>query len=85
MESLSASFFLGPPSESGYAPGTSPPGQRVEKCETVGGTTVGGTSVEGEHVRRVLDGVWGNKAKAARVLGISKPRLYRLIEKHQLV
>jgi DNA-binding NtrC family response regulator len=38
--------------------------------------------VEGEHVRRVLFGVGGNKAKAARVLGISKPRLYRLLEKH---
>jgi DNA-binding NtrC family response regulator len=40
--------------------------------------------VEGEHVRRVLVGVGGNKAKAARVLGMSKPRLYRLIEKHGL-
>ncbi|HSG46280.1 MAG TPA: sigma-54 dependent transcriptional regulator, partial [Longimicrobiales bacterium] len=40
--------------------------------------------MEGEHVRRVLDGVGGNKAKAARVLGISKPRLYRLIQKHGL-
>jgi len=34
-----------------------------------------------EHVRRVLEGVGGNKAKAARVLGISKPRLYRVLEK----
>jgi transcriptional regulator with PAS, ATPase and Fis domain len=40
--------------------------------------------VEAEHARRVLEGVGGNKAKAARVLGISKPRLYRLIEKHGL-
>ncbi|HSG09299.1 MAG TPA: sigma-54 dependent transcriptional regulator [Longimicrobiales bacterium] len=40
--------------------------------------------VAAEHVRRVLEGVGGNKAKAARVLGISKPRLYRLIEKHGL-
>jgi DNA-binding NtrC family response regulator len=38
--------------------------------------------VEAEHVQRVLVGVGGNKAKAARVLGISKPRLYRLLEKH---
>jgi DNA-binding NtrC family response regulator len=38
--------------------------------------------VEAEHVRRVLFGVGGNKAKAARVLGISKPRLYRLLERH---
>jgi DNA-binding NtrC family response regulator len=40
--------------------------------------------VEAEHTRRVLEGVGGNKAKAARVLGVSKPRLYRLIEKHGL-
>ncbi len=40
--------------------------------------------IEGEHVRRVLFGVGGNKAKAARVLGISKPRLYRLLEKHAI-
>jgi DNA-binding NtrC family response regulator len=38
--------------------------------------------VEAEHVLRVLEGVGGNKAKAARVLGISKPRLYRILEKH---
>jgi two-component system response regulator HydG len=40
--------------------------------------------IEAEHARRVLEGVGGNKAKAARVLGVSKPRLYRLIEKHGL-
>jgi DNA-binding NtrC family response regulator len=40
--------------------------------------------IEAEHTRRVLEGVGGNKAKAARVLGVSKPRLYRLIEKHGL-
>ncbi len=38
--------------------------------------------VEAEHVQRVLDGVDGNKAKAARVLGVSKPRLYRMLERH---
>jgi two-component system NtrC family response regulator/two-component system response regulator HydG len=40
--------------------------------------------VEASHVRRVLRGVGGNKARAARILGISKPRLYRLIEKHHI-
>jgi two-component system response regulator AtoC len=63
---------------------------RVEHLGLTPGPGGGGAfrtmeEVEGEHVRRVLDGVGGNKAKAARVLGISKPRLYRLIEKHQLV
>ena len=38
--------------------------------------------VEKEHVRRVLRGVDGNKTRAARVLGISKPRLYRMLEKY---
>ncbi len=40
--------------------------------------------VDGEHVRRVLAGVGGNKARAARILGVSKPRLYRLLDKHQI-
>jgi len=34
-----------------------------------------------EHVGRVLRGVQGNKTRAARILGISKPKLYRLLEK----
>jgi transcriptional regulator with PAS, ATPase and Fis domain len=38
--------------------------------------------VEEEHVRRVLAGVDGNKAQAARILRISKPRLYRMLEKY---
>jgi len=29
----------------------------------------------------VLRGVEGNKARAARILGVSKPKLYRLLEK----
>jgi DNA-binding NtrC family response regulator len=37
--------------------------------------------IEAAHVSRVLRGVGGNKARAARILGISKPRLYRILEK----
>ncbi len=40
--------------------------------------------VEAAHVNRVLRGVRGNKARAARILGISKPRLYRILEKHRI-
>ncbi len=63
---------------------------RVEHLGISQGTAEGSAvfrtmdDIEGEHTRRVLEGVGGNKAKAARVLGISKPRLYRLIEKHGL-
>jgi DNA-binding NtrC family response regulator len=38
--------------------------------------------VEIEHVRHVLTAADGNKTRAAEILGISKPRLYRLLEKH---
>jgi DNA-binding NtrC family response regulator len=41
--------------------------------------------VERHHVRDVLDRTDGNKSKAARVLGISRPRLNRLIDRYDLV
>jgi two-component system response regulator AtoC len=41
-------------------------------------------AVEAAHVQRILDRTGGNKREAARVLGISRPRLDRLIEKHEL-
>ena len=40
--------------------------------------------LEAQHLRRALTLVEGNRARAARVLGISKPKLYRLLEKHGL-
>jgi two-component system, NtrC family, response regulator AtoC len=41
-------------------------------------------SVEGEHVARALALTGGNRTQAAEILGISKPRLYRYIEKFGL-
>jgi DNA-binding NtrC family response regulator len=40
--------------------------------------------VEKQHVRLILQQEKGNKVHAARVLGISRRSLYRLIEKHHL-
>jgi DNA-binding NtrC family response regulator len=40
--------------------------------------------VEREHVARVLAATQGNKTRAARVLGVSRPRLDRLIVAHRL-
>jgi DNA-binding NtrC family response regulator len=46
-----------------------------------------GTSLsarERAHIVRVLDAEGGNKARAARALGVSRRKLYRLLEKHGL-
>jgi DNA-binding NtrC family response regulator len=40
--------------------------------------------VEKEHVRRTLEVTGGHKARAAEILGVSRPRLNRLIEKYGL-
>lgn len=60
--------------------------------ETAAGAGVGGgtpvadalAAVEAEHVRRILSRTGGNKRQAARQLDISRQRLDRLIEKHDL-
>jgi DNA-binding NtrC family response regulator len=41
-------------------------------------------TAEREHVTRVLTATQGHKSNAAEILGISRPRLDRLIEKYQL-
>jgi DNA-binding protein Fis len=40
--------------------------------------------IERDHVAYVLDAMRGNKSRAAEVLGISRPRLVRLIKKYGL-
>ena len=42
------------------------------------------SAVEKAHVQRILTRTGGNKQETARILGISRPRLYRMIEKYQL-
>ena len=41
-------------------------------------------AAEAAHIRRILDGTGGNKRQAARLLGISRQRLDRLMKKHGL-
>ncbi len=41
-------------------------------------------AVEAAHIQRILDQSGGNKRQAARILGISRPRLDRLIERYGL-
>jgi len=41
-------------------------------------------AVEAAHVQRILNQTGGNKRQAARILGVSRPRLDRLVEKHGL-
>lgn len=40
--------------------------------------------VEKDHVRRALEATGGHKARAAEILGVSRPRLNRLLEKYGL-
>jgi DNA-binding NtrC family response regulator len=42
------------------------------------------TVIEKEHVRRTLEATGGHKARAAEILGVSRPRLNRLLEKYGL-
>ncbi len=40
--------------------------------------------LEGEQVAEVLKATDGHKSRTAEILGVSRPRLDRLIEKHEL-
>ncbi len=41
------------------------------------------TEIEKEHILYVLDAVNGNISKAAKILGVSRPKLYRKIERYR--
>jgi hypothetical protein len=62
----------------------------VAAGSAVGGPPAAGGSeslsdVEREHIVRTLEQVHGNKSRAARALGLSRRRLYRLLDRHGLV
>jgi DNA-binding NtrC family response regulator len=40
--------------------------------------------IEERHIRLVLESVGGNKTKAAKTLGVSRPKLYRKMEKYKI-
>lgn len=40
--------------------------------------------VEKTHIQKVLDATGWNKARASRILGVSKPTIYEKIKKHEL-
>jgi transcriptional regulator with GAF, ATPase, and Fis domain len=62
-------------------PGSSIP--QVESAPRPNGTHL--EVLERQHIQHVLESEKWNKARAARALGISRRRLYRLLERHSLV
>ena len=54
----------------------------TESAPRANGTNL--AELERQHIQRILDAEAWNKARAARALGISRRRLYRLLEKHHL-
>jgi len=66
-------------------PGSSPPpvsGARVAKPSADLPAPL--YAVEREHIVRALEHVHGNKAEAARLLGVSRRAFYRQLERHRL-
>jgi DNA-binding NtrC family response regulator len=57
------------------------------RAESVGATIDEDSldAVERIHVQRILSKAGGNKSRAAKILGVSRPRLDRMISKHGLV
>jgi DNA-binding NtrC family response regulator len=57
----------------------------AKRVATIGADDRSLNTLEREHVERVLLECEGNKRRAAKQLGVSRPRLDRLIEKHAIV
>ncbi|HUF13198.1 MAG TPA: sigma-54 dependent transcriptional regulator [Longimicrobiales bacterium] len=56
----------------------------VERPDTEPGADMTLAEAERRHVNRVLEATGGHKSRTAELLGISRPRLDRLIEKHRI-
>ena len=65
----------------GSAPAT---GRLQEGVAVRGGYPVSLVDVERDHIIRTLEQVRGNKAVAARILGVSRRAFYRQLERHGL-
>jgi two-component system response regulator RegA len=61
-----------------------PPGHTLAATPALPGATAPLVEVEREHIVRTLAQVHGNKAVAARMLGISRRAFYRQLERHGL-
>ena len=56
----------------------------VERPDAEPGTDMTLAEAERRHVIRILEATSGHKSRTAAILGISRPRLDRLIEKHRI-
>ena len=71
----------------GFADGSnSPEGSEAVLADPTSEGPMGDTlaAAEARHVQVILDRCGGNKRKTSRELGITRPRLDRMIEKHDL-
>jgi two-component system, NtrC family, response regulator HydG len=90
MADQAATGPIGPVAGTGARPGPVPVSGGFASAPPAGGmpSSVSGTeslsAVERDHIVRTLEQVHGNKSLAARALGLSRRRLYRLIERHGL-
>jgi two-component system response regulator AtoC len=56
----------------------------VERADAEPGADLSLAEAERRHVMRVLESTRGHKTKTAEILGISRPRLDRLIARYEL-
>jgi transcriptional regulator with GAF, ATPase, and Fis domain len=69
------------PAEIGRALADEPPPAASPTADPAG---TGLDAIERSHILRVVEAERGNKARAARALGVSRRKLYRLLERHGL-